>query len=304
MEPTFYTAAPARVVTDYLPAARVRPWVADVGIAQRDSLTEDLPETLRRLADRASDAAIEALAAELRAFDVVIVDIAPTALEAARRAGVRALAVGNFDWAWIYAHYEPLRAWAAVFARWQAGHDAVELWPGPGLTGFGRVHAGGLLGRPAPPGSPRRLGDGAAYVLVSFGGFGLADADALLPRLPGVRWVLAPPMPRLDRDDCVYVEGLAYPALVAAADAVLTKPGYGIFTEAALAGTPLVWLDRGAFPEAPHLEAAMRERGDRKAAAATPTAVATAIQARLADERPAPVSGEGADRIVDLALRD
>ena len=105
---------------------------------------------------------------------------------------------------------------------------------------------------------------------MSFGGFGL-DLD--LPRLPDVTWVLAPPMARLDRDDCVYVEGVPYPALVAGCDLVLTKPGYGILAEASAAGVPIAWLDRGAFPEAASLVQVLRERGD--------------LQASLDDLRPA-----------------
>jgi hypothetical protein len=39
---------------------------------------------------------------------------------------------------------------------------------------------------------------------------------------------------------------------------VLTKPGYGIVAETALAGARVVWVDRGPFPEAAALEAWLR----------------------------------------------
>ncbi len=284
----FFTIAPAAVVEETLPGAAVVPWQADVGLVQHDSLTEDIPATVAALSARCSEAAIDALAAAVSGFDRAVVDIAPPAMEAVRRAGVPALVVGNFDWPWIYRHYPALRDTAERLARWQRPHRAVALWPGPGLSGFAQVRAGGLIGRqrPAHPLPPRS-------VLVSFGGLGLRDLSEALPELPGVRWVLAPPMAPLERPDALFVRGVPYPALVAGAAAVLTKPGYGIFAEAALAGTPLVWVERGAFPEAPYLTAAMAARGDLPlpcppSSPDFPAALAAALAVIFTRARPAP----------------
>lgn len=259
VDPTIYTAAPRSIVDASLPNARVVPWVADVGIAQQDSVTEDLGETLRRLDEVCSEERVDALAGSLSGFDRVVVDTAPTALEAARRAGVEALAVGNFEWAWLYARYPRLRHWAQRFEGWQLPHIGLELWPGPGLHSFAKVERFGLVARQA---RAHALAPGS--VLVSFGGFGLEGLDERLPRLPGVTWVLSPPSPRLDRSDCEYIEDVPYPALVAGADLVLTKPGYGILAEALSTGTPIAWVDRGAFPEAESLVDVLRGRGDRE----------------------------------------
>lgn len=267
-EVTFFSAAPRAILDESLPGARLRPWTVDVGIRQHDSLTEDLPETLRLLDQRCDDDAIDALAGALRGFDRAVVDVSPAGLEAARRAGVPAVAVGNFSWPWIYDRYPVLAPWADRLRAWQRVHPAVSLWPGPGLDAahFASVQQAGLIGRRA---APHPLPEGA--VLVSFGGFGLDALDAALPRIDGVTWVLAPPMAPLDRPDCLYVEGVSYPAMVAGVDVVLTKPGYGIFAEAALARTRLVWVERGAFPEAPYLTAAMADRGDVAVGAAPGT---------------------------------
>jgi L-arabinokinase len=51
--------------------------------------------------------------------------------------------------------------------------------------------------------------------------------------------------------------GLQYQDLVGGVDAVVTKPGYGIVTDAIGAGTRLVYTDRGDFPEYPILVAEM-----------------------------------------------
>ncbi len=42
---------------------------------------------------------------------------------------------------------------------------------------------------------------------------------------------------------------VAFTDLLTAADAVLTKPGYGTFVEAACNGTPVLYVPRGDWPE-------------------------------------------------------
>ena len=253
---TFFADAPPALVDERLPGVPVVPWRVDVGIAQTDSRTEDLPRTRALAQDRWGDAAIGALASALGGFDRVVVDAAPAALEAARRAGVPAVAIGNFDWAWIYAQYAELADLAPTLDAWQAPHPAASLWPGPGMRGFREVHRFGLVGahaRPAP------LPPGSA--LVAFGGFGLRGLDAALPVVPGLRWLL-PGGALPGRPDTAAPPPLPFPALVSGAELVLTKPGYSAFAECALAGTPALWLPRGAFPEAPWLLEAARQRGD------------------------------------------
>jgi hypothetical protein len=294
-EPTIFAAAPASLVAETLPDAQLVSATVDVGLVQQDSLTEDIEATRRLLAVRASDRAINALAERLSGFDRVVCDTAPTALEAARRAGVDALAVGNFDWAWIYRSYPELADWRQRFADWQAPHVGLELWPGPGLTGFSRVEQFGLVARHRPP---HRVGP--LTCLVSFGGLGLNGVDGLLPRIPGLTWVTSSPMAPLDRLDSVHIDGVAYPALVAGADLVFTKPGYGILAECFHAGTGIVWARRGAFPEAASLEAAMAIRGDLPVGAdpSDPAtfrlALAHAVTTRLAAGRPSPHQADGA----------
>jgi UDP:flavonoid glycosyltransferase YjiC (YdhE family) len=43
--------------------------------------------------------------------------------------------------------------------------------------------------------------------------------------------------------------GLSYSNLVASVDLIITKPGYGMFAEAAAAGLPVLFTDRGDWPE-------------------------------------------------------
>ena len=69
-------------------------------------------------------------------------------------------------------------------------------------------------------------------------------------------------MRRIERDQVIGQQRVARGQrreLVAGAEMVLTKPGYGIFAEAALGRTRLLWVRRGAFPEAPFLADSMRQ---------------------------------------------
>jgi hypothetical protein len=307
--PVVFTAAPV-LARAYLPWLETIPWAVDVGLAPSDSPRGELPATLALLEERCGERALGRLAAALDGFDLAVVDIAPVALEACRRAGLPALAMGNFDWAWIYGHYPQLRGWAERFERWQAPHPALELSPGPGLRGFAAVEPWGLLGRRR---APWRAPRGARTVLIGLGGAGLQGLVGRLPRVDGLRWVFALPAKPPDRSDCLQAPALPFPALVAGVDLILSKPGYGIFAECALAGRPLVWVERPGFPEAPSLEAAMRARGDRAIGASLEDAtgfgeaLARAVQARLASPRPAPVEGVEprrlARRVLEAAAR-
>lgn len=285
---TLFSAAPVAVLGDDLD---VLPLVADVGLVQHDSLTEDLPATRSRLDAFRLDPA------PLFGLDRLVVDISPFVLRAASEVGVPAVAMGNFDWAWVYGHYQELGHWAARFGQWQAVHRAVSLFPGPGLVGFADVVSCGLLARSAPP-----VRVASRAVLACFGGFGVNALDALLPELPGVTWVLAPPMPRLSRPDAIYIDDVPFPALVAGAHALFTKPGYGVFAEATVAGTPIAYLDRGAFPEAPFLEAHLAARGDEKVAA-EPGAVAAGLARLWSRPRPPVRPGDDRETVADAVLR-
>ena len=80
----------------------------DAGLAQRDALDIDEPETAARCRefDDAWGARAEAEAEFLRsvAARVVLGDIPALAFAAAARASVKSVALGNFSWDWIYRH--------------------------------------------------------------------------------------------------------------------------------------------------------------------------------------------------------
>jgi L-arabinokinase len=207
---------------------------------------------------------------------LVLADIPPLAFAAADAAGVPSVGLGNFSWDWIYGHLaprEPALGEAAALARDAYGRATLLLrLPFAGdLGAFPRGEDVPLVAR--RPGlskgeARRRLDLGTEpAVLLSFGGPGLPGIDlGAYEGLKGHRFLLtgnsgdgaAPSnLRRLDGGE-LEAAGLEYTDLVAAADVVVTKPGYGIVTDCIGAGTRMVYTDRGDFPEYPILSREMK----------------------------------------------
>jgi L-arabinokinase len=96
--------------------------------------------------------------------------------------------------------------------------------------------------------------------LLSFGGYGLnelnlADVDCTAEWDLGVAdrsmndtRIASMPFVHVVSEDRLAAD-FRYEDLVACADAVITKPGFGIIGECATAGTPMVYTSRGDFRE-------------------------------------------------------
>jgi L-arabinokinase len=179
----------------------------------------------------------------------------------------------NFSWDWIYRHlgqrYHGLLEAADACARSYSRASLLLQLPFAGdLGAFPNREPIPLVARRPSVGreeARQRLGLGSEpHVLLSFGGIGMPGFDpgvvAALSRytfLTNGEWrgsaanVIGVDAARLE------AAGLGYAELVAAADVVVTKPGYGIVTDAIGAGTRMIYTDRGDFPEYPVMVAEM-----------------------------------------------
>jgi hypothetical protein len=233
----------------------VQPIETDIGLVQIDSLRFDERETVLRSAEfyRTFDerAAREAEALRSIGANVVVGDIPPLAFAAAERAGIASLALGNFTWDWIYGIYPDFDELApevipTIRAAYSAATRALRL---PFHGGFEPMAAITedipLVARRShrDPSDTRRLlgvnGD-RPMVLVSFGAYGAA-----LP-LDAVRAADDLTVVTIERDP---PHGLLYEDIVAAADVVISKPGYGIVSECIANDTALLYTSRGRFIE-------------------------------------------------------
>jgi len=245
-----------------------RPVATDVGLVQRDALEIDEAASAVRCAefDATWEARVSAEVDFLRASRarLVVADIPALPFEAAARAGIPAVGVSNFSWDWIYRHlarrHPSLTASADRAARAYARATLLLELPFAGdLSAFPRREPVGFVARRPRllrAEARRRLGlDDRPAVLVSFGGVGLPGlTPEVLSREAAFRFVF-PEELEVERLEAL---GLHYPDVVGAVDAVVTKPGYGIVTDAIAAGTRMVYTERGDFPEYPIMVAEMQ----------------------------------------------
>ncbi len=248
--------------------------VFDVGMVQRDSVRVDVSETLRCASDlvRRRTALLERETAYIRSSStgLVVCDIPSIPLEAAERAGVPRLAVGNFAWNWIYS------AFLDQDSRW---HDVVRLFE----EGYARSDL--LLRLPfaeemqvfprkrdipvvAEPGTPRRdtlaslsgAPTDRCWVLLSFSSLdwdesalrAVEDLDEyVFFTVRPLAWTRSNIFP-IDR------ERIAFSDVMASVDIVVTKPGFGVLSECVVNRKPMVYVDRTDFLEYPILEKAVK----------------------------------------------
>jgi len=237
------------------PHIELMPLETDVGVAQIDSLNVDEDETVRRAAAfyDSFDRRVEAEAAFLAGTraTTVVGDIPPLAFAAAARARVPSVAVANFTWDWIYSGYDGFgREAAGVIDTMRAAYStATRALRLPLHGGFDSMTAVTIdipfiarRSRREPAETRERLGIAGdrPFVLASFSA---ADLDLPYGHIAEAEQltILAP-----EREAPA---ALTYPDLVAAADVVISKPGYGIVSECVANGTALLYTSRGRFIE-------------------------------------------------------
>ncbi len=261
----------------------------DSGMVQIDSLNVDTAASIRQAVEFQTrlPALIATEAAYLResGVRVTIGDIPPLAAAAAHAAGIPSVAIGNFTWDWIYESYrDPAALELARQIRALYRHATVALRL-PMAGGFAGLEA---ITRDIPfiarhsqrtqddvrvaLGLPPRAA-GRPLVLVSFGGYGVAGLDTaalgalkdyVIATTDSPAFAASPlrrGRPVSDNairpatgllyisEQQLYGNGLRYEDLVCGADAVVTKPGYGIISEAIANGAALLYTSRGRFVE-------------------------------------------------------
>ena len=249
----------------------------DTGMVQMDSLNLDAAASIRQAA--AFQEHLPTLAATEAAYlrdagaHLTVGDIPPLAASAARGAGIPCVLIGNFTWDWIYEDYRDDAAQALardIRRHYQHATLALRLPMAGGFEGLAPITRDiPFIARRsqrtkddvrAALGLPPRA-HGKPLVLVSFGGHDIAGLDtAALARLHGFT-VATTDSPRGDAankpdsgvlhisEQQIYDNGFRYEDLVRGADVVVTKPGYGIISEAIANGAALLYTSRGHFVE-------------------------------------------------------
>src|SRR5688572_10474837 len=273
------TSAPLRLFERTLPdRCELVELQCDAGMVQIDSLNLDAEESLRRAVEFQTHlpalAAVEAAHLRRTGARVVVGDIPPLAFAAANAAGIPSFAIGNFTWDWIYQSYRSESAAALARDIRRINQRATVALRLPMAAGFEGLES---VTRDIPfvvrhsrrtqddvrqaLGLPPRA-QGKPLVLMSFGGDGVAGLNTpALADLMTDYTIATTDVPAKDNaikpapgllyisEQHVYDSGLRYEDLVRGADVIVTKPGYGIISEAIANGASLLYTSRGQFAE-------------------------------------------------------
>ena len=219
-------------------------------------------------AERVSRLAQELVEARV---DLVLADVPYLTLAAAAVAGIPSVALCSLNWADILEHYIGHDTAPALISTIRAAYGSARYFlqptPSMAMPSLPNVRA---IGPTCTPGTPRRaellarlgkygLGIGAAdieqtwLVLVGMGGTPFELNLATWPTHLEGRQVcyLVPETVAHTHAHAISVQstGFAYSDLVASADLIISKPGYGMFVETAAAGVPMLFVARRDWPE-------------------------------------------------------
>ena len=273
-------------VASTLPEARLRQRIEgefriearalDVGFLMQDAFRVDVAASAAAYRALHADwpRRVEETAAWLQSLrpTLLLCNAAYLPLAAAARLGLPAFGMSSLNWADLLAHVFAGEAWAPpihaqALEAYRAATGFIKLTPGMEMPALPRsVWAGTLamLGRERRDELHARLGaaPGERVVLVAFGGI---DARLPVERWPfddGLRWLL-PASWGATHPRAAAIEALDWPFgdLMASVDAVIGKPGYGTFAEAACHGTPMLYAARSGWPEQEPLVRWLREKG-------------------------------------------
>lgn len=207
----------------------------------------------------------EAQRMEAVAPDLVVSDVGYVSLAAAQRLGVPACAMCSLDWYGIFRTYCARFDGAAAIAgqimeAYGAAEAFLQLVPHMPMDYFPHRRVFGPVGR---LGRDRRaelerahpFAAGKRLVVFSLGGIPGGPRAADLPANGDVCWLCdAAVQGRAEGVVAAEDAGMPFIDLLATADAVITKPGYGTLVEALCNGTAFVSLERPDWPETEWLQ--------------------------------------------------
>ncbi len=251
------------------------PGRSDFGFVMRDALRIDAAASAAAYRAQHADwpravAGERLLLGEVRP-DLVLTDVAYLPLAAAAQLGIPSLSMCSLNWADIFAYYFGGEAWAGkihaeMLAAYRSAGCFLRLTPGMAMPDLPRLHAiapVAALGKDCRAALRAQLAcaPDEGLVLIAFGGIEQELPVEHWPQDPGLRW-LVPASWGVARADMTAIETIALPFtdLLRSVDAVLTKPGYGTFAEAACNGTPVLYLPRSdGWPEQDDLIAWLKQ---------------------------------------------
>ena len=264
----------------------------DFGFIMQDALNVDLAASAERYrsayADWPQRVSDEAQMLTALQPDLVLSNVSPLPLAGAAKAGIPALAMCSLNWADLFQHYYAGQAWAepihtAMLAAYGSANAFLRFTPGmdmPALENLQPISPVSLY-TDQPARTTRQQAVRALklpldkrWLLIALGGIAHRLPVEDWPELPDTQFLVPAGWQVNARAHITpYNEAqLPFAELLPLADIVLSKPGYGTFVEAACCGLPVLYLQRGDWPEAACLESWLYQHAR---AAVLPPAAAT-----------------------------
>ncbi len=240
--------------------------VTDVGMVQRSALVEDLEASLLLLDSfyPIAEEKLKKISTLLRESEVqlVLCDIAPLGILAAKVAGIPSVLIENFTWDWIYEGYEQydsrfLHIAKELSAIFELANFHIQTTPvcAPKKGAYVSSPVSRKIRTPRAV-IRKKLGvnEQTKLVLITMGGVKkdsilaheLPDHPQMSFLLPGGSQTL-----KIDQNRILlpYSSEFFHPDLVNASDAVIGKVGYSTLAEVFAAGVPFGYILRERFPE-------------------------------------------------------
>lgn len=268
------TTAPRWLLESYIEGDFIlRQRAFDLGVIQADSLTMDKPATLEKLREIKKNykslIASEVNFIRQNRVNIILADIPFLAVGFAEATDIPCWMISNFGWDFIY------RDWGGEFTEIA---DWISDWYGKSnrlfrlpfhepMSAFTNIIDVGLTGG-SPHFSPDELLSNwqinttlEKTILLTFGGLGLQEIPyANISKFPDWQFItfdfLAPDLPNL-----IKVTNRQYRPVdfMPICGRIISKPGYGTFSEATLLEVPVVTIPRDDFAEAAFMLAGLAD---------------------------------------------
>lgn len=251
----------------------------DIGFLMHDALNVDIHASWQRYLSREQDwpAHLEEARTHIRASkpDLIVSDVGEMPLAAGQSLGIPTIAMSSLNWADLAHNYFSDRpGCTAVLARLDGIYArstlALRLTPGMPMHGQAEVQVPpvGAISQLGRATLEQRLRTALPFpdqprILIGMGGIETALPWTNWPEQSNFNLLVAhqPTLPEhgdpargiVNADTLRHQYGWHFCDLLAGCDAVICKPGYGTFVEAALAGTTVLYVRRHDWPEQPVL---------------------------------------------------
>ena len=241
----------------------------DFGMVMNHAFSVDTHASLARYQSlhHGWDDQVKALAQQFidSEVDVVLADVPYLPLAAAQVAGITSVALCSLNWANILSQYVGMDKPQAIINTMYAAYQSARyfLQPAPSMA-MPKLNNQRAIGPCCAPGvaqkqtllsaaKQRKALNNPWLILVGMGGIPFELSLEHWPTQHQGRPLcyLVSPSSANTHPNALSVEttGLSYSDLVASVDLIITKPGYGMFAEAAAAGVPVLFTARGEWPE-------------------------------------------------------